>query len=87
MRSINIRMENIVSNLGALLLLLLDIGLGELDEFLTFSVHLRVVLVTHLIANVILDMRHSYIQVCTSYILNLLIFNALMLPFERLSFV
>jgi hypothetical protein len=87
MRSISIRMRNIVSSLGALLLLLLDIGLGELDEFLTFSVHTRVVLITHLVANVILDMRHSYIQVCTSCIFNLLIFNALLLPFERLSFV
>jgi hypothetical protein len=87
MRSISIRMRNIVSNLGALLLLLLDIGLGELDKFFTFSVHPRVVLVTHLVANDILDMRHSCIQVCTSYILNLLIFNALLLPFERLSFV
>jgi hypothetical protein len=33
MRNISIRMRNIVSNLGALLLLLLDIGLGELNEF------------------------------------------------------
>jgi hypothetical protein len=80
-------MGNIVSNLGALLLLLLDIGLGELDEFLTFSVHPGVVLVIHLIANVILDMRHCCIQVCTSCIFNLLIFNVILLPFERLSFV
>jgi hypothetical protein len=87
MRSISIRMRNIVSNLGALLLLLLDIDLSELDKFLTFSVHPRVVLVTHLVSNVILDMRHSCIQVCTSCILNLLIFNALLLPFERLNFV
>jgi hypothetical protein len=87
MRSISIRMRNIVSNLGVLILLLLDIGLGELDEFLTFSIHPSVVLVTHLIVNVILDMRHSCIQVCTSCIRNLLIFNALLLPFERLSFV
>jgi hypothetical protein len=87
MRSISIRMRNIVSNLGVLLLFLLDIGLGELDEFFTFSVHLRVVLITHLVANVILDMRHSCIQLCTSCILNLLIFNSLVLSFERLSFV
>jgi hypothetical protein len=80
MRSISIRIRNIISNLGVLLLLLLDIGLGELDEFLTFSVHPRVVLVTHLVANAIFDMRHSCI-------LNLLIFNAIVLPFERLSFV
>jgi hypothetical protein len=87
MRTINIRMRNIISNLGALLLLLLNISLGELDEFLTFSFHPRVMFVTHLVANVILDMRHSCIQVCTSCILNLLIFNALLLPSERLSFV
>jgi hypothetical protein len=40
----------------------LDIGLSELDEFLIFSVHPRVVLVTHLVANTILDMRHSFIK-------------------------
>jgi hypothetical protein len=44
MRSINIRIRSIVSGIDTLLLLLLDIGLGELDEFLTFSVHPRVVL-------------------------------------------
>jgi hypothetical protein len=87
MRTISIRMRNIVSNLGALLLLLLDIRLAELDEFLTFSVHPSVVLVTHLVVNVILDMRHSCIQVCTFCIFNLLIFNALLFTFERLSFV
>jgi hypothetical protein len=87
MRNISIRMRNNVSNLGALLLLLLDIGLDEFDVFLIFSVHPSVVLVTHLVVNVILDMRHFCIQVCISCILNLLIFNALLLPFERLSFV
>jgi hypothetical protein len=55
-------MRNIVSNLGVLLLLLLDIGLSELDEFLIFSVNPRVVLVTHLVANTILYMRHSFIK-------------------------
>jgi hypothetical protein len=44
MRSISIRIRSIVSGIDTLLLLLLDIGLGELDEFLTFSVHPRVVL-------------------------------------------
>jgi hypothetical protein len=39
MRSISIRIRYIVSGLDALLLFLLDISLGELDEFLTFSVH------------------------------------------------
>jgi hypothetical protein len=46
MRSINIRIRDIISGLDTLLLFLLDIGLGELDEFLTFSVHARVVLIT-----------------------------------------
>jgi hypothetical protein len=45
MRSITIRIRGIVSGLDTLLLLLLDIGLGELDELLTFSVHPRVVLI------------------------------------------
>jgi hypothetical protein len=35
MRSISIRIRDIVSGLGALLILLLNIRLGELDEFLT----------------------------------------------------
>jgi hypothetical protein len=51
MRSISIRIRDIVSGLDTLLLLLLDIGLGELDEFLIFSVHPRVVLITIFIAN------------------------------------
>jgi hypothetical protein len=44
MRSISIRVRGIVSGLDTLLLLLLDFGLAELDEFLTFSVHPRIVL-------------------------------------------
>jgi hypothetical protein len=44
MRNISIRIRDIVSGLDTLLLLLLDIILDELGEFLTFSVHLRVVL-------------------------------------------
>jgi hypothetical protein len=44
MRSISIRIRNIVSGLDSLLLLLLDIGLGELNEFLTLCVYPRVVL-------------------------------------------
>jgi hypothetical protein len=62
MRSISIRIKDIVSGLDTLLLLLLDIGLSELDEFLTFSVHPRVVLITIFIANSILDMWSLYIQ-------------------------
>jgi hypothetical protein len=56
MRSIIIIIRDIVSGLDALLLFLLDISLGELDEFLTFSIHPRVVLVTIFIANSTLDM-------------------------------
>jgi hypothetical protein len=55
MRSISIRIRNIVSGLDALLLLLLDIGLGELDEFLTFCVDSRVMLVTIFVANSTFD--------------------------------
>jgi hypothetical protein len=56
MRNISIRIRGIDSNLDTLLLLLLDIGFGELDELLTFSVHPRVVLITIFIANSTLDM-------------------------------
>jgi hypothetical protein len=56
MRSINIRIRSFVSDLDTLLLLLLDIGLGEIDEFLTFSVHPRVMLLTIFVANSTLDM-------------------------------
>jgi ABC-type sulfate transport system permease subunit len=55
MRNIRIRIRDIVSGLHTLLLFLLDISLGELDEFLTFSVHPRVVLVTIFVANPTLD--------------------------------
>jgi hypothetical protein len=55
MRSINIRIRSMVSGLDVLLLLLLDIGFGELDEFLTSCVHRRVVLVTGLVANSTFD--------------------------------
>jgi hypothetical protein len=39
MRRISIRIRDIISDLDALLLLLLDIGFSELDEFLTSCVH------------------------------------------------
>jgi hypothetical protein len=87
MRSISMRVRNIVSGLDALLLLLLNIGLGELDEFLTFCVHPSVMLVTGLVANSTLDVRSSHINICTSCILKLLFFNSLLLLLERLSFV
>jgi hypothetical protein len=66
MRSISIKMRNIVSNLDALLLLLLDIGLGELDELLPFCVHPSVMLITDFVANFTLDVRSSHIHICTS---------------------
>jgi hypothetical protein len=81
MRSISIRIRGIVSDLDTLLLLLLYIGLGELDEFLTFSVHTRVVLITIFVANSILDMWHPCIQKdtpCIFYFLILLILKLLL---------
>jgi hypothetical protein len=56
MRDISIRIRSIVSGLDTLLLLLLDICLGELGEFLTLCVHNRVVLVTIFVSNSTLDM-------------------------------
>jgi hypothetical protein len=56
MKSISIRIRDIISGLDALLLFLLDISLGEHDEFLTFRVHPRVMLVTIFVANSTLDM-------------------------------
>jgi hypothetical protein len=56
MRSISIRIRDNVSGLNTLLLLLLDIGLGKLDEFLTFSVYPRFVLITIFVINSTLDM-------------------------------
>jgi hypothetical protein len=55
MRNISIRIRGITSGFDTLLLLLLDIDLGKLDEFLTFSVHPRVVIITIFIANFTLD--------------------------------
>jgi hypothetical protein len=52
-RSISIMIRCIVSGLDTLLLLLLDIDIGELDKFLTFGVHPRVVLITIFIVNFI----------------------------------
>jgi hypothetical protein len=56
MRSISIRIRIIVSDLDILLLFLLNIDLTELDEFLTFSVYHRVVLVNIFVANYTFDM-------------------------------
>jgi hypothetical protein len=80
-RSISIRIRGIVSGLDTLLLLLLDIGIGELDEFLTFSVHTRVVLITIFVVNSTLDMWPPCIQEDTPYIFYffiLLILNLLL---------
>jgi hypothetical protein len=75
MTSISIRIRDIVSGLDILLLLLLDIDLGELDEFLTFSVHPSVVLITIFVANSTLDMWPPCIQEntpCIFYFLSFL---------------
>jgi hypothetical protein len=61
MRRISIRIRSMVSSLDVLLLLLLDIGFGKLDELLTSCVHHRVVLVTDLVANFTLDVWPSCI--------------------------
>jgi hypothetical protein len=50
------RIKNIVSCLDCLLLLLLDIGLGKLDELLTLCVHPSIVLVTIFVAKSTIDM-------------------------------
>jgi hypothetical protein len=81
MRNISIRIRGIVSGLDTLLLLLLDIGLGELDEVLTFSVHPRVVLIISFIANSTPDMWAPCIQEdtpCIFYFFILLILNLLL---------
>jgi hypothetical protein len=62
MRSISIRIRNIVSGFDTLIHLLLNIGLGELDEFFTLCVHHGVVLVTIFVSNSTLDMWPSCIQ-------------------------
>jgi hypothetical protein len=50
MRIISVSIRDIVSNLGALLLLLVGDGFGELDELLTIYVHPCIVLATGLVA-------------------------------------
>jgi hypothetical protein len=63
------------------------VAFGELDEFLTIVVHPCVVLISHLLANAILDVRPSCIQVCTPCILKLFFFNGLLLLLERLNLI
>jgi hypothetical protein len=55
MRGISIRIRSMVSGLDVLLLILLNIGFGELNEFLTSCVHPKFVLLTGLVANSTLD--------------------------------
>jgi hypothetical protein len=62
MRSISIGIKDIVSSFDALLLLLLDISLGELDEFLTLCIYPRVVLVSIFVVNSTIDIWPSCIQ-------------------------
>jgi hypothetical protein len=81
MRNISIRITYIVSGLDALLLILLDISLGELDKFLTRCVYPRVVFVTIFVANFTLDMWPSCIQEdtpCIFYLFILLLLNLLL---------
>jgi hypothetical protein len=87
MRSISMRVRNIISGIDALLLLLLYIGIGELDEFFIFCVHPSVMLVTGLVTNSTLDVRSSHIHICNSCILKLPFFKDLLLLLERLSFI
>jgi hypothetical protein len=70
-RSISIRIRSIVSGLDALLLLMLNIAFGELDESLTSCVDIWVVLITGLVANSILGMWPSCIQEDTFSIFDL----------------
>jgi hypothetical protein len=74
MRDISIRIRNIVSGLDTLLILLLDIYLGEFDELLTICVHPRVVLVIVFVSNSTLDRWPS----CILYLFILLILNLLL---------
>jgi hypothetical protein len=84
--SININIRNMVSCF-IVLLHLMRVVFDELNEFLPIVVHPCIVLIFHLVANVILDVRTSCIQVRTSCILKLFFFNDLLLLLERLSLV
>jgi hypothetical protein len=80
MRSISVRIRE-VSGPDALLVLLWDNSLGELDEFLTLYVYPRVVLLTIFVANSTLDMWPSCIQEdtpCIFYLFILLLLNLLL---------
>jgi hypothetical protein len=85
-RSVSMDIRNMVSYF-IVLLHLMRVTFGELDEFLTIVVHPYVMLVSHLIANAIFDVRSSCIQVCTPCILKFFFFNSFLLLLERLSVV
>jgi hypothetical protein len=85
-RSISINIGKMVSCF-VVLLHLMSVAFGELDKLLTIVVHPCVVFVSCLVLNAILDVGLSCIQVCTSCLLNLLIFNGLLLLLKRLSLV
>jgi hypothetical protein len=85
-RSISINIRKMVSCF-VILFHLMRVAFGELDEFLTVVVHPCVVLISHLVANTILDVGPSYTQACTPCMLNLLIFNGHLLLLKRLSLV
>jgi hypothetical protein len=70
-----------------ILLHLMRVVFDELDEFLTIVVYPCVMLISHLVFNVILDVRLSCIQVCTPCILRFFFFNGLLLLLERLSLI
>jgi hypothetical protein len=78
-RRISFNIRNMVSCF-VVLLYLMRVAFGELDEFLTIGIHPYVVLISHLVTNAVFDIRPSCI-------LNLLIFNGILLLLERLSFV
>jgi hypothetical protein len=73
-----IRERSIVSSLDCLLLVLLDVGFGELDKLLSICVHPSIILVTGLVANFTLDRWPPCVQVVTSCIFNLFIHRVLL---------
>jgi hypothetical protein len=79
-------MRGMVSCFVVLIHLMRD-AFGKSNEFFVIVVHPYVVLVSHLVANDIIDMMPSYIQVCTSCIFKFLILNGLLLLLKRLSLV
>jgi hypothetical protein len=85
--SINIRSIIDMVSCFVVFLHLVRVGFDELVGLFAIVVHPSIVFVSDLVSNVILDVGPSFIQVCTSFILNLLIFNGLLLLLKRLSLV